>query len=259
MARSRWSRALQAWDIPDEILAAARESPWGFSPTLFEAPDEPVVTPSTTRAHEALPSGGSVLDVGVGAGAASLPLVPPATMLVGVDPSADMLDRFLARAAGLGVTAQVVRGTWPDVAGAVSSADVVVCHHVLYNVADLVPFVRTLTAAARRRVVVELTAEHPQITLNPLWLHFHDLERPTGPTADDAVAVLEETGIRPEVERFTGPSRRAQVDRQDLVAFARRRLCLPAERDPEVDLVLPEAAGLPGRELVCLWWSPASA
>jgi hypothetical protein len=92
-----------------------------------------------------------------------------------------------------------------------------------------------------------------------LWLHFHGLERPSGPSADDAVAVLEEIGIEPDVERFSGRSRLAEVDRRDLVAFARRRLCLPAERDPEVDSLLPVNATLPGRELVCLWWSPPRA
>jgi SAM-dependent methyltransferase len=219
----------------------------------------PASTPSRKRALEALPAGGSVLDVGVGAGAASLGLAPPAARLVGVDESADMLARFAAAAARQGVAARTVRIRWSQAASEAGRADVVVCHHVLYNVGDLVPFVRALTSAARRRVVVELTAEHPQSGLNALWLHFHGLERPTGPNADDAVAVLEEIGITPEVERFSGPSRHPQVARKDLVAFARRRLCLPAERDLEVDELLPVNAGLPGRDLACLWWSPPPA
>jgi hypothetical protein len=176
-----------------------------------------------------------------------------------VDESADMLARFTAAAAPLGVGVRAIHASWPDAADEAGQVDVVVCHHVLYNVADLVPFVRALTASARGRVVVELTAEHPQTALNPLWVHFYGLARPTGPTADDAVAVLEEIGIRTEVERFPGPDRFAHVDRKDLVAFARRRLCLPAERDPEVDRLLPQNAGLPRRELVCLWWRPAPA
>jgi SAM-dependent methyltransferase len=258
-ASERWAEALQAWAIPDEILASAPESPWGFPPELFAPSEAPVSTPSRKRALEALPPGGSVLDVGVGAGAASLGLSPPAARLVGVDESADMLSRFAAAAARQGVPVRTVRARWPDAAREAGQADVVVCHHVLYNVADLVPFVRALTSAARRRIVVELTAEHPQSGLNPLWLHFHGLVRPSGPDADDAAAVLEEVGITPEVERFTGPPARSQVDRKALVAFARRRLCLPAERDPEVDELLPVSAGLPGRELACLWWSPPPA
>jgi hypothetical protein len=103
-------------------------------------------------------------------------------------------------------------------------------------------------------VVVEITAEHPMIRFNPLWLHFHGLERPRGPTVDDAEAVLREAGIQPVVERFTAPARRAGADRSALVAFARRRLCLPAERDPEVDRLLPSNTGFLVRSMACLWW-----
>ncbi len=258
-ASSRWAEALQAWAIPPEILAKAPESPWGFPSRLFAAPEVSASTPSRDRALQALPQGGSVLDVGVGAGAASLGLVPPAARLVGVDESVDMLARFTAAASRLGLAVRTVRASWPAGADEAGRADVVVCHHVLYNAADLVPFVRALTSAARRRVVVELTAEHPQAALNPLWLHFHGLERPTGPNVQDVVAVLEEIGILPEVERFSQPSQRAEVDRGEHVAFARRRLCLPADRDPEVDSLLPENAGLPRRELACLWWPAAPA
>ena len=64
-----------------------------------------------------------------------------------------------------------------------AAADVVTCHNVLYNVPDLEPFLAALTGHARRQVVVELTAAHPLTSLNPLWLRFHGLQRPTGPTA----------------------------------------------------------------------------
>ncbi|MDP9241458.1 MAG: SAM-dependent methyltransferase, partial [Actinomycetota bacterium] len=88
-AADQWRDELASWAIPDEILAAASESPWGFPVELFRVADavEPSMpdTPSRRRALEALPAGGSVLDVGCGGGAASLALAPPAGRLVGVD------------------------------------------------------------------------------------------------------------------------------------------------------------------------------
>jgi SAM-dependent methyltransferase len=253
-ASARWAEELDAWRIPDEILSKAAESPWGFPPTLFDAPAKPPATPSRRRALEALPQGGSVLDVGVGAGGASLGLAPPAARIVGVDESEPMLTQFMAEAARRQVSAHTVLGPWPEVSALAGTADLVVCHHVIYNVRDLVPFVRALSSAASERVVVEITAEHPMIRFNPLWLHFHGLERPSGPTVDDAEAVLREAGIQPVVERFTAPARRAGADRRALVAFARRRLCLPAERDPEVDRLLPSNTGFLVRSMACLWW-----
>lgn len=251
-AAQRWADALAAWAIPDEILARAPESPWGCPPELFLPSDEQPATPSFVRAREALPQGGSVLDVGCGAGAASLPLSPPAALVVGVDQSEAMLDAFREAASRRGVAVHAVAGRWPDVAGSVEPADVVVCHHVLYNVADLASFVVALDAHARRRVVVEITARHPLVATAHLWRHFWGIDRPDGPTAHDAVAVLRECGIEPVVEEWERPPRRHAHDRRALVAFTRRRLCLPPERDPEVDALLP--AEPPPQPVVTLWW-----
>jgi len=243
-ALARWREQLDGWAIPEEILAAAPESPWAFPVGLFRsrarrAGSRPA-TPSNREAARSLPPGGSVLDVGAGGGAASLPLAGVAGRLVAVDESADMVAAFLAAAEAAGVPASGVEGRWPEVAGRVAPADVVVCHHVLYNVADLAPFADALTGHARRRVVAELTERHPLVGLAPLWRRFHGLERPSGPGADDAVAALEALGLRVARQDWESQDRFGFDDFDELVAFTRRRLCLPAERDPEVAAALLE-------------------
>jgi SAM-dependent methyltransferase len=269
----RWREALEDWAIPEEILERAPASPWSFPVEVFRdragAAREAAPTPSTARALEALPGGGTVLDVGVGGGAASVPLAPPASEIVGVDESRDLLETFEAVAREAGIRHRAIEGRWPEAARAAPEADVVVCHHVLYNVADLPPFVEALTEHARRRVVVELGAEHPMAWTRPLWWRFHRLPRPEGPTADDAVRALEELGIpvrREEHEPGDHPGGFGR--RADAVAFVRTRLCLPAERDPEVEEALAGllverggrwVVGSPHRRLVTLWWDPPGA
>ena len=257
-AARRWQEDLDSWAIPPEILAAAPETPWGCPPGLFARAAQRALdsqaaapTPSRCRALEALPEGGSVLDVGAGGGAASLPLCPPAATVTAVDQSPQMLARFADLAERQGIGHTEVEGLWPDVAGRVGPVDVVVCNHVLYNVGDLVPFVTALTDHARRRVVVEITATHPQALLNPLWEHFHGVARPTRPGADDAVAVLRDLGLDVGIEEFEGPLRWHDDHQDELVAFTRRRLCLPPERDPEVAALLPSPVPL---RHVTLWW-----
>jgi SAM-dependent methyltransferase len=237
-ALDRWREQLEGWAIPAEILAAAPESPWGFPVGLFRsrarrAGSRPV-TPSNLEAARHLPPGGGVLDVGAGGGAASLPLATEAGRLVAVDESPEMVASFLAAAEAAGVPAEGVEGRWPEVAGRVGPADVVVCHHVLYNVADLAPFAAALTGHARRRVVAELTDRHPLAGLAPLWRRFHGLERPDGPGAGDAVAALAELGLEVDRRDWENQDRFGFDDFDELVAFTRRRLCLPAGRDPEV-------------------------
>ena len=269
-AAARWRDQLAAWALPDRILRAVPDSPWAIPKDVFTRRADDSVAgptgPSYVRASEALRPAGTVLDVGAGAGAASLPLARWATRLSAVDSSEDMLAAFAERAAQLGIAYDVVLGRWPDVAAQVAPADVVVCHHVFYNAPDLAAFALALTDRARRRVVVELTEGHPVRVLNPLWKQLHDLDRPEGPTATDARDVLREAGLDPHREERTRPLRPEYPSFDALVAVTRRRLCLPPERDPEladalvrlgVDPDHPRDLSLGDESLVTLWWDVA--
>jgi SAM-dependent methyltransferase len=264
---NRWRDDLSAWAIPDHITAGVAESPWVLPRQVFarradrlrQAP----AGPSFERAWEALDPAGSVLDVGSGAGAACLPLAPRITTLTAVDADEGMLGLLAGRAAEAGLTARTVHGQWPGVAGRLAPADVVTCHHVIFNVPDLGPFLAALTGHARRRVIVETAVVHPLTSLNPLWLRFHGLKRPERPTAGDTLAILAAMGLNP---RHTEWSRPAETDYQsmaELVEVTRRRLCLPPERAGEVEAALadlginagqPRDLGSSGRKVVTIWW-----
>ena len=257
-AATRWADALAAWAIPEEILAAAPESPWGFPTAVFAAAArqglEGPLTVTHRRALEALPEGGVVLDVGAGAGAMSLPLAPPAGRIIAVDSSAAMLAELCALAAGT-VVVDTVEGRWPDVSPGVGRAEVVVCGHVAYNVTDLDEFVVELTDHAVHRVVLELTTTHPQSALSPLWKRFWSLDRPREPTAATAIEVIEEaTGAVVSSERW---ERRTPVSGRtdaETVAWARKRLCLPPSADQEIAAALGPNPRLAPAEVMTLWW-----
>ena len=74
------------------------------------------LTFSNRRARDALPPDGTVLDIGVGAGAASLPLHPRCSLIVGVDSSADSLAEFQRQAAHIGAPVRTMQGDWPALA-----------------------------------------------------------------------------------------------------------------------------------------------
>jgi SAM-dependent methyltransferase len=263
----RWREDLAAWAIPEHITAAVAESPWVLPRQVFARRADRLRRdpggPSFERAFEALDPPGSVLDVGSGAGAACLPLAPRITTLTAVDADDEMLGLLAGRAGEAGLAARVVHGRWPDVGGQVGPADVVTCHHVVFNVPDLGPFLDALTGHARRRVVVETAAAHPLTSLNPLWLRFHGLKRPEGPTAADTIAILAAMGRNPGHTEWSRPAAADYRSMAELVEVTRRRLCLPPERAGEVEAALVELGinsgqpgdlGSSGRDVVTIWW-----
>lgn len=254
----RWADQLLKWAIPDEIVASAPEPPWGFPTEVFERSAryemaEGPLSRSSRRALEVLEhlgGEGTVLDVGAGVGAASLPLGEVASRITAVDEREAMLDAFRRLASERGYAVDTVLGRWPNAAPEVDAADVVVCNHVLYNVPDIIEFLEALSDHARHRVVIEITATHPLTNMRPLWMAIHGLERPEGPTADDALDVIRAMGIHAEAERSTRKHEEGREDRAARVALARRRLCVGQERDEEIDALLPEES----RAVVTIWW-----
>jgi SAM-dependent methyltransferase len=264
----RWRADLEAWAIPEHITAAVSDSPWVLPRRVFARRADRLAAapggPSFQRAWAALDPPGSVLDVGSGAGSACLPLLPRCTELTAVDGEAGMLELLRKRAEQAGMRARLVQGIWPAVADEAGRADVVTCHHVTYNVQDIRPFLAALTGAARRLVVVEMTATHPLTSLNDLWLKFHGLRRPNGPTAADLLAILAALGIEAGRESWRRPSGADYANFAELVEVTRRRLCLPPDRADDVGRALQDAGinpdhavdlGSSGRELVTIWWA----
>jgi methyltransferase family protein len=257
-AAQQWTDELAAWAIDPEILAAAPESPYGFEPSLFAPVPDSQPTPLQEVAAAAMRPGDTVLDVGAGAGATSLAVVPPSGHLHAVDSQPSMLRALEATAADQGVEVTTYDGRWPDVADEVPVCDVAVCSHVLYNVPDLVPFVTALSVHARRLVVVEISERHPLVRLAPLWEAVHHQPRPSGPTAELVLQVLRDAGLDPDVrEQVRPPVVRTGAMHEEWVDFTCRQLCLPRERRAEVEALMREHP-FPPRRWVALSW-PGSA
>jgi len=263
----RWRGDLGAWAIPEAITSAVTESPWVLPREMFARRADRRARnpggPSYERAWEALAPTGTVLDVGSGAGAACLPLAPRAAAVTAVDGDERMLGLLSERAGATGLDLRTVAGRWPDIAAQLPPADVVTCHHVVYNVPDIEPFLVALDNHARRRVVIETTTVHPLTSLSPLWLYFHGLTRPTGPTAADLLEIVSEMGLKARHTEWSRPAEAEYATFAELADVTRRRLCLPPERVSEVEAALldmgmrrerPGDLGSSGRDLVTIWW-----
>ncbi len=256
----KWRVDLQSWAIPQEILDQADAPPWAHPVAMFTVTGEVPDSLSHQRAREALPLNGSVLDVGSGGGRAAMAITPPAGTLIGVDHQPEMLVEFNAAAKARGVVSHTYLGDWPAVAGQVPVADVVVCHHVAYNVQDIVPFLVALNDHAKVRVVIELPMTHPMSNMNALWKKFWDLDRPTQPTPHILQSIALALGYPAILDIWTDETwgQRVDMSEAERVRQARIRLCLTEARDAEVAAALLAQQDAKPREVATLWWDVRS-
>lgn len=208
-ARARSYRAITGVAADDDALVQTLR-PW--------------LTPRTT-----------LLDVGAGAGRYAIPLAPLVREVIAVEPSAAMLEGLRERARERGVeNIRVVERRWEDARDL--RADVVLCAHVLYPIADVVPFIRALAAAARERCVLALRAQSPETLLRDAWIAVHGEPPRHDPAFIEAFNLLWQLGFRPDVRIVPSELRLSFADREAALGWARDMLWLA--EDPATDALV---------------------
>ena len=183
----------------DQSLRTQAESSWSsddmWRPTLglFKADPRRTDDPVLDRRCQMVTSATTILDVGGGAGRFALPLALRCRHLTVVEPSESMVE-------GLREESQV------------DPADKVLCAHVVYGVAEIEPFIRTLQSHARERVVLLALMEWPISRLSPFWKPVHGEERLDLPGAPELLNALWEMDIYPDLEMFEETSPAAVVE-----------------------------------------------
>ena len=199
--------------------------------------DDPVLS----RLADEIGPAATLLDVGGGAGRFALPLALVCQHVTVVEPSHGMLKELRAGTEEHNIrNVTAVEGTWEEID--VAPADVVLCSHVMYGVADIVPFVRKLESKANERLLVLMFVDSPQSELTELWRTIHGEERITLPALPDLLRVLWEMEIFPDLEMVGTQQPRTFDDREQALEQLRQRLyALPGtERDRRLEEALEE-------------------
>ncbi|HWH35321.1 MAG TPA: class I SAM-dependent methyltransferase [Acidimicrobiales bacterium] len=229
-AAGRWRRLVRArrreMNRLSPGIGALGADYWNQRARRYAARTSPSVAgdPLLRRLRRVSGARTTLLDVGSGPGRFALALAPRVAHVVAVDSSetmGDILRRAVRRAGINNVT--TVTGRWEDVE--VEGTDVALCAYVLPLVEGAANFLAKLDTAARRHAFVYLSALSGDAFHDPLWRHFHDRPRHPGPTYLDAVAVLAELDIRPDVAvvevpvrtRFTSVAAAARTYREVLL------------------------------------------
>ena len=153
--------------------------------------------------------GSSVLDVGGGAGRFALPLALKGSHVTVVEPSASMVEQMRESAKEAGSeNLSIVQESWEQ--ARVDEADVVLCAHVVYRVADIEPFLHKLNAHAKRSVILLSFVRSPMAGVVRLWEPVHGEKGEDLPAMRELLEVMWEMGIFPDVrmvrpDEFDGP------------------------------------------------------
>ena len=268
-AREGWRSALEAWAIPQRLIDAVGVDPHRWQPEFWERmrraeAAEGGLSPTLSLVED-LSRGGSVLDIGAGTGRLAIPLAGRGHRVTTVERDPEMARSLAAEAERAGVVITEVVGSWPFVAGNTGIHDVVLSTQVVYDIPGIGGFVEAMHDRARRAVAVEMTPRHPWTPLSRYFRALHDLERPTRPTVDDFIRVVEElVGITPRQEHWSTATGLRFADMQELLTFYRRRLLVPPRRSIEAAALLePDVRhtedgwlvlGAVDREVVTVWW-----
>lgn len=267
-AREAWRQALESWALPEALLSGVDDSPYAWPAHMYERmqrSDSGVASPVLSVVEDHLGDGGSVLDVGAGAGRLAIPLAARGYRVTAVERDEGMARTLEAESGRSGTDITRIIGSWPQVAGNAGRHDVVLSGHVVYDVPAIGPFIEAMNRAARRAVVIEMTPRHPWAGLKKYYRAIHGIDRPTRPTVDDFTRVVEEVvGVVPETRWWTVAQAFRFADVPELLEFYRRRLLVPPARSLEAASILePDihqlddgwlVLGEPEREVVGVWW-----
>ena len=232
-AATRWRKLVQGRLAEMERLRPGRGALgadfWDKRARRF-ATRMPVSTATTDpffkRLRKATGRRSNVIDVGSGPGRFTLALAPHVAQVTAVDPSGGMLDICRRQARKLGLdNVTCVHGRWEEVD--VPPADLAFSSYVVTLVADAPRFLAKLDASATERAFLYLGAYTADAIMDPLWRHFHGSPRKPGATYLDALDVLREMGLKPEVEVVEVPTRGRFKSVADAAKDYRDQLCLP--------------------------------
>ena len=234
-AIQQWKSMVEAEHFQSEKMRRHEPPPsdhWRPYAQQFKADPSRTDDPLVNRLKREVQAHQTLLDVGAGGGRLSLPLALNCRHVFAVEPSSSMAQVLSQQLSDLSIqNVSLVQAKWED--AEVEAADVVLCCHVLYVVADIEGFLRKIESHTRQSVLLVLYKSAPQSQTYPLWKRVHGEERLPLPSLPELQEVLAELDIDAQVEMLPPQQSRGFDDQEQALEQLSRRLYL-APDSPEM-------------------------
>lgn len=194
LVQARQAEVAEAAGTPRQPEEFWRRHAAGFGYSMRGQPDpfldflDPYLSPTRT-----------LIDVGAGQGRHCVPLAARLDWVTAVEPAEAMRERIPPVD-----NLTLIGSRWEDAEPA--PADLVICSHVLYAVADVVPFVEKLERYALERVFVYLRDGQLRHPADWLWSELRGAPRTRTPEITDLFLVLHGLGRHPDLTPLTYPA-----------------------------------------------------
>ena len=170
-----------------------------------------------------------IIDVGGGAGRISLPLALRCREVINVEPSPTMAIGFRRNAAGAGISnTRIIEGEWPDADAPAGSVALV--NHVTYMTREIVPFIKKLEQAGRRRVLITVNSVPGPSFQRVLYQLVHGEAEEVVPGHVELINAIWELGILPDIRVLPQPTVPLAPAPGREAAIAGAIACFPGEQ-----------------------------
>ena len=168
--------------------------------------------------------GKTLVDVGAGTGRHTARLAARVDWVTAVEPSQGMREKIPELS-----NLTVVGSRWED--AEVARADLVICCHVLYAIADAVPFIEKIEDRAVERVFIELRDAQLRHPAELIWESLTGLSRARQVQLWDLYNLLRWMGVEPDVAVFRRPARQRFESMEQALDDCRLRVGEPWDEE----------------------------
>lgn len=194
-----YAAMVEAYEAQQARIRGREQDRWGGDTAgRFRMDPRRPLSPNLEMIASYLAPDDVLVDVGGGAGRFGLPLALRCKQVINAEPSAGMQANFreLAEEAGI-KNVRSVEEDWLHAEGV--EGDVCLTVHVTYFIKEIVPFVKKLEAAARKRVIICVNSLALPNSGAPIFELIYNEPHSPVPGHRELLLVLWDMGILPEV------------------------------------------------------------
>ena len=197
-----WEQGMRESSWMDDIAQQANtvNEYWDDQSPGYNSGHDAYRSPVVERLDKYIDTTTTVLDIGAGTGALTLPLAKKVKKVVSIEPSAGMLDYLKNAASKENIeNIEFINNTWED-ANISGQYDIIVCSHALYFITDMKKSLQRMIDMTGKYLFLMIGIHESNDRYGGIWKIIKGTPYKPGPDYINIYNLLREMGWYPEVQ-----------------------------------------------------------